>query len=137
TFMNIPDSRLGLKINVNGGLTAPLSQNSSVQAYVNYSQQGSYTEIIGGGLLGWNLARQQNEEVPFAVYGGAFYRLNDAVIPTVKVKFNSFTVGFSYDVNVSKLRTSSNFRGGYEITLFKSGLFRNPKFERGRTICPN
>lgn len=136
SFYNSELIRLGIKINVTGGITMPIGEQASVQAYANYTQQSTYQEIIAGGLLGWSSAPINSEEISFAIYGGLFYRLKDAVVPTVKIRMKTYTLGLSYDVNVSKLRVGSGMRGGYELTLFKTGLFKAPGSERGTTICP-
>ncbi len=48
---------------------------------------------------------------------GTFYRVGDAFIPSISVEMSGFSVGFSYDVNVSKFTTASSGAGGFEISL--------------------
>ncbi|MEM1216016.1 MAG: PorP/SprF family type IX secretion system membrane protein [Bacteroidota bacterium] len=43
--------------------------------------------------------------------------LNDAVIASTRFDFDQFSLGFSYDINVSPLRTASNGNGGFELAL--------------------
>lgn len=43
--------------------------------------------------------------------------LNDAVILSSRFDFDSFTLGFSYDVNISPLKTASNGNGSFELAL--------------------
>jgi hypothetical protein len=57
------------------------------------------------------------EEKPTAIYGGFWYRLNDAVIPYIGLEVQNFRFGFSYDVNTSSLQTASNSRGGTEMSV--------------------
>lgn len=52
-----------------------------------------------------------------AISLGGYYRAKDAFIGLIKLEYNSCAIGFSYDVNLSKLRTVSNTKGGYEISL--------------------
>ena len=66
---------------------------------------------------------------------GAFYRLRDAVVPVVKVKYNSLALGVSYDVNTSSLKPASNMAGGLEITLFHTGDFTNKGLAK-KMVCP-
>ena len=47
----------------------------------------------------------------------SYYRTGDAFIPTVMLEVASFSVGISYDVNVSGLTEASNGKGGMEISL--------------------
>ena len=46
-----------------------------------------------------------------------FLRWNDAVMPVVKLVYYEFGIGFTYDVNISKLRAASAARGGFEVTI--------------------
>lgn len=48
---------------------------------------------------------------------GASYRWGDAVIPTFKMEFEHLVFGASYDINISKLKSASQYRGGLELTL--------------------
>lgn len=48
---------------------------------------------------------------------GAYYRTKDAFIALVKYEYSNYEIGFSYDVNLSKLRTVTSARGGLEISL--------------------
>jgi type IX secretion system PorP/SprF family membrane protein len=52
-----------------------------------------------------------------AISIGGYYRAMDAAIALVKLEYNSCTIGFSYDINLSKLKAVSNTRGGFEISL--------------------
>ncbi|OFY85710.1 MAG: hypothetical protein A3F72_12225 [Bacteroidetes bacterium RIFCSPLOWO2_12_FULL_35_15] len=52
-----------------------------------------------------------------AVSLGAYYRTQDAFIAIVKYEYSNYAVGFSYDINLSKLKTVSSARGGFEISL--------------------
>jgi hypothetical protein len=52
-----------------------------------------------------------------ALSGGIMARVKDAIIPVIKLRYQQFEVGLSYDVNLSSLQTVSKGRGGYELTL--------------------
>ena len=54
---------------------------------------------------------------PSNVYGGLWYRFNDAIIPYVGIEFSGLRIGATYDVNVSSLIAGSQSRGGMEISL--------------------
>ncbi len=69
-----------------------------------------------------------------AFYLGGYYRVSDAFIPSVMVEFANYALGLTYDVNVSKLRTATNAKGGIEISLRYSTP--NPftyKYGKGRS----
>lgn len=137
SFFNDRNINTDIRWNGNAGMSVKVNERFNYQLHANYTNQGSYNEVIAGGLLGWNKMNPSSSEVLFAIMGGAFYRLNDAVIPTLKVVYQGYSFGFSYDVNASKLSNASNLRGGWELTIFKTGLFRDPKFEQSRTLCPH
>jgi len=59
---------------------------------------------------------------------GGYYRLGDAVIPTLQIEFGKYAIGMSYDINVSYLDKATYGAGGAEI--FLRFLNPNPK-ERG------
>jgi type IX secretion system PorP/SprF family membrane protein len=52
-----------------------------------------------------------------AISLGGYYRASDAAIALIKFEYNSCAIGFSYDINLSKLKTVSNTKGGFEISL--------------------
>jgi len=82
--------------------------------------QGPSTEIIGGLLYRVRL-HQASKYTGFykesAMYFGGYYRLSDAIVPTLGFEFDHFAVGISYDTNISQLTSSTNFNGGFELTL--------------------
>lgn len=57
-----------------------------------------------------------------AVSLGGYYRVMDAISPSVEIELAGFTLGYSYDVNISGLTPASKARGGSEIYL----KFQNP-----------
>jgi type IX secretion system PorP/SprF family membrane protein len=48
---------------------------------------------------------------------GGYYRVGDAIIPTVELQLAAFALAFSYDVNLSQLSGASSGQGGFEIGL--------------------
>lgn len=137
SFYNDRNINIAMRLNANAGLSVQASESFSYQLHANYMQQGTYTEIIAGGLLGWNKMEPSSSTVMFSLMGGLMYRFGDAIIPTVKIKYMDLSFGMSYDANLSKLTSTSNLRGGYELTIIKTGLFRDPKFQKSRTLCPH
>lgn len=137
SFYNNELIRLQMRWNVNGGLTYRMNENWGLMMQGNYSSQGKYTEVIIGGLLNWKKPTERLSDPLFIFYLGAFYRVKDAVIPVLKMDYMRYSFGFSYDLNVSGLKAATNMRGGYELSVVKTGLFDNSQRERGRTICPH
>ncbi len=64
---------------------------------------------------------------------GAFYRVNDAIIPYVSYYINDYRVGFTYDETISKLSASNSKAKTFEISM----SYRFNKGERDGSIkCP-
>jgi len=49
--------------------------------------------------------------------GGVYYRHNESIIPYAGLESGDFQIGLSYDINISSLKTASESRGGFELTL--------------------
>jgi len=138
SFSNDPSIRLEMKWNATLGLACKLNETYTLQANANYWKQGQYSEFIAGGFVGWNKQMAtESADVPFAIYGGVFYRVGDAIIPAIKLSYKNYNFGLVYDVNVSTLKAGSDLRGGFEISFFTTGIFKNSNADRGKTICPN
>ncbi|MEO6833968.1 MAG: PorP/SprF family type IX secretion system membrane protein [Chitinophagaceae bacterium] len=128
--------KLDIKWNVAAGFSYRLSDQYGIQAHANYQRQGVYNEFIGGGLLGWKRITNNESDAALSLYGGVFYRVSDAAIPTIKVDYKTISITASYDFTTSKLRPANDGNGGFEISVMQSGLFNSDKFVRARTICP-
>lgn len=94
-----------------------------VPGVVIFSQGPSFQTNIGTNLrflLG--NSRRSNQAVQF----GAWYRLannnvgdlaSDALILTGRFDYENFSLGFSYDINVSDLSVASNGNGAFEFSM--------------------
>jgi type IX secretion system PorP/SprF family membrane protein len=87
---------------------------------VLYLRQGPLSEINVGGLIRYTL-REESRHTGLlkekALYLGSYYRVGDAVIPTLILEIASYSVGFSYDLNLSALKAATKGQGGFEISL--------------------
>ena len=124
-----------MRWNVNAGMSRELGDVFLLRVHANYASQGSYQELIGGVLFGWqSMAPVEQSEIE--LYAGLMYRYNDAIIPVAKMRYKSLGLGLSYDVNVSTLKPASSMQGGLEITLVHSGNYpKNPGMYK-KTVCP-
>ncbi len=59
--------------------------------------------------------------------------LTDAVILSTRFDYNQFSIGFSYDLNISALQPASNNNGAFEFAL----LYKFCGNERRGVYCPN
>lgn len=86
--------------------------------------QGPAFQLNGGTSLRFILDNSRWSYQAFQI--GAWMRISnhfsnaittDAFILSTRVDYNQFSFGFSYDFNISALRTASNGNGGFEVSL--------------------
>lgn len=134
-FQKQYDIILNPKWVVNAGLSAPLSDENKLIVYADYFMQGGARQVQGGLLLSHDLI-STDENLKTTISGGAFYRWNDALVPVLKLDYNQFAIGVTYDVNVSKLKTASQYRGAYEITLSYKAFRNSINSSAEKVRCP-
>ena len=79
---------------------------------------------------------QDDNEEALAVSAGAFLRWNDAVMPVLKLDYYNMALGFTYDVNISKLRMASEARGAFELTISYRNFLNIRNSSVGKVRCP-
>lgn len=82
--------------------------------------QGGVKEITPGLTFQYILqegSKYTGRKKPAAFSIGGYYRVKDAFIAVAKFEYSNYAIGFSYDVNISKLTTVSKARGGFEVSL--------------------
>jgi type IX secretion system PorP/SprF family membrane protein len=105
------------KYSFNLGINGKVNDRDYITAFVDYFTQGGNRQMIGGLLYGFSTQSTYDDQEPTILYMGSFLRWNDALIPVIKLSFNHTTIGLSYDINISKLNTVSNWRGGIELSM--------------------
>jgi hypothetical protein len=76
------------------------------------------------------------EDPEYIIHGGGFLRWKDALIPVLKIDYHPFAVAISYDVNVSQLKTASQGRGGFELSVSYIGFLDRNNSSRDKVLCP-
>ena len=118
SFEAAQNNRLDRKYGINGGLTAPSGGRNAVTLYGDAFVQGGHRQVMLGSFYTFSLANEYyDDKNKTSIHFGAVYRWDDAFIPVVKLDLSQFSFGLSYDVNMSKLKTASQSRGGFELTL--------------------
>ena len=108
---------------VSGGIQAALQQNLGLICEVNYQKQEPYEELIGGAMIRYLLNRTGDDNVSkLKLYLGCYYRVQDAVIPTIKMDYHNWSITVSYDVSIGKERIYLGAMGGYEMSLMIRGF---------------
>lgn len=114
-------------------LQYPLNNQIILQPAVQYSRQLKFAELVLGSEA--KLIMKDETTSRYAVIGGLFFRNKDAIIPSVAIEYNKFRIGFSYDLNISGLKTASNGKGGPEISLIYQSIKIKSKTQH-KIVCP-
>lgn len=125
------------KLQLQGGISTNLDDQFSLRSEINYTTQGNFHELMIGGLVTYQPIDvvETNSMASFAVSGGVMARINDALIPVVKLRFQQIELGFSYDVNISSLKSVSQGKGGFELSFAYRAFTRGAE-EASRVRCP-
>lgn len=120
-------SKIPIRYSFQGGIRFAAGNRMTLIPHMLYQQQGSADELVAG--LVCNYLLETGKEL---IVGGT-YRLGDAIAPTIGIHLNGLTIGFSYDINTSQLKTASSSNGGYELSISFTGQKKLPDT---RFICP-
>ena len=112
SFSDSPDERLPMRTAVNANFNLPLNEFLDLVVFGLAQRMGKAQEMIAG--IGARLWLIPNET---ALQFSLANRLNDAVIPAVQVQRGNWTVGLSYDLNISDFDVATNKRGGFEVAV--------------------
>ncbi len=106
------------------GFQNPVGEMTSLVGGYNGNFQGPYEEHLGGLNLKFYLEgmRYSSTAISFGIWQRIVNSLDatyhsDATILLARVDYEPFSLGFSYDVNISSLTAASKNNGGPEISL--------------------
>lgn len=108
-----------------------LSENFSLSTNAIFQTQASQSYLAAGAILNYG-TMDQNEGKIFSV--GLFLRSDDAIYPYVGLIVDRLQVGLTYDVAVSKLKTSSYTPRTFELSVIYHLANKNLK-ERKLVRC--
>jgi hypothetical protein len=115
SFYNTSSEQMTPKWVASSGFRIGTGSSSYITLQADYSKQGSYNEVVAGAL--YSIKLQDVENPMYMIHAGTYMRLNDAIIPVVKLECRPIAIAVSYDANISQLKQSSSGRGGYEVSL--------------------
>lgn len=118
---NGSDEKLYAKFVLHGNvlISVPYSNLGFVPGLM-ICKQGGPSEIFAGSLVRYKLKQKSKYtsiKTSSAISGGAYYRAMDAIVAVMQMEYSNYTIGMSYDINVSHLKTASVGRGGFEISI--------------------
>jgi type IX secretion system PorP/SprF family membrane protein len=135
SFFRDPSVKLNPKWTGSAGFRFGVSEYAYVSILADHSIQDNYTETVVGALYGLKIG-PEIDKPKYTIHAGAFIRWSDALIPVVKLDYAPFTVAFSYDMNISKLKPYSSTRGGYELSLSYVGFLDRDNSSLNAVRCP-
>lgn len=104
--------------------------------YNDFVKQGTYRETLSGLLVGYKVG-PYSDNPDLVLRAGSFLRWGDALIPVVQMDYRPFSISVSYDVNLSKLTTTSYGRGGYELSVTYVGFLDRENSSANAVRCPH
>ena len=110
--------KMPTRITLQGGAQFFIGEFGKVYTSLTTMSQANATETTIGGAYGLQLSEGGKNELT----GGLWYRFGDSFIPYIGYQRDGFQVGLSYDYTVSSMKTASQIRNGYELTLLYKGL---------------
>lgn len=116
SFYRNKNIQLNPKWVFSGGLKLNAGDYSFVEIQGDHYRQGSFKQTIIGAMYGIKIGPYPDEP-DYKLSLGTFLRLQDALIPVLKFEYPPYSISFSYDANVSKLKPSSLGRGGFEMSV--------------------
>jgi type IX secretion system PorP/SprF family membrane protein len=120
------------------GAELPFSDNMSILPAVIYQRQGPSQMTVGGANIRYNSRDWREVALRMGLWTRFANRLEkgqvaDALIMTAVLETEKLNFGLSYDINISKLKTASNFRGAFELSL----TYIQPQERRRNSVsCP-
>jgi len=129
-------TKLDMKWAFNGGMSLESNDYSRINIFADFFMQGGHRQFMGGAFYTYDLAQYEDVDDKTSISFGGLYRWNDAFVPVVRLDHHQFSVGLSYDVNVSKLKTASQARGGFELTLNYKSFISSRALSAYKMRCP-
>jgi len=117
------DTRIATRLTtfLNGSFRASDAWIVNPNAYI--SKMSTATEVVAGGTAQRDLSGNGNTQLIM----GAYYRVNDAIIPVLGFQQSGYRFTFSYDATSSALKNYNQGRGAYEMSIVKQGLIDKSK----------
>ncbi|MGB0404343.1 MAG: PorP/SprF family type IX secretion system membrane protein [Salibacteraceae bacterium] len=127
-------SEIPFRYNAHLGAKIDLNEKWFLTPGIIYSRQAKFHEIVFG--TEFNYVLNNNPYRYRVIFLGFWDRGVDAGITNIGMYYNNWRVGMGYDVNYSPLKTASDYRGGWELSviyILRDVLPKRTNFKN----CPN
>jgi type IX secretion system PorP/SprF family membrane protein len=121
------NNRIPIRYALQTGVRMKMNDQVDLIPHALYMRQGNAAEIAAG--LSASVAFATGKDL---LLGGT-WRLNDAIAPSMGLHLGALTIGFSYDILTSQLKTGSSANGGYELSISFTHFRTAPE---ARFVCP-
>ncbi len=136
SFYKNPPVELNPKWVASAGVHFTVGETSFITIQGDYSKQGEYNEGIAGVTYSRKIGEDYNNS-GYVIHFGGYLRWKDAFIPFLKLDYHPFSIGLSYDANISQLKTASQGRGGYELSISYAGFLEGrSNSTKNSVLCP-
>ncbi len=135
SFYKDPTIELNPKWVFSTGVKMTMNEVSYLTVQGDFTKQGPNTEIIGGAMYSYKIGTDY-ENPEYTIHFGGYLRWMDAFIPVVKIDYNPFSIALSYDANISQLKTVSQSRGGFELSITYAGFLDRDNSTQNALLCP-
>lgn len=129
---NTDDVRLAVRMALHGNALVQVSEPFDLLGQVLYQEQGTYRELVYGVAGRLLLNARPYHELAVQVGASFRHRYTDAFVWTAEVHWRTWTLGFSYDMNLSDFTIATENRGGPEVAL----IYRLYKIKPAVKQCP-
>jgi len=114
------NNKLPLRHAYNLGLNYYLNNLFIIRAYTLYGYTTKVSDWVSGINLEYILSKNAfftNSVFAGVMWRDGFNRNADAAIATVGMNYSHYTIGFSYDITFSQLKTAVDSKGAFEIAF--------------------
>jgi len=118
------ENRLPIHFIGHAGCDFELSDDLMLQPNLLYMNQAKAYEATGGFLLYYTIKNSSLDAM-----AGCNYRHKDAIIAHIGFRQEQHYFRFSYDINISPLKSYSGGRGAWEFSLILTGTNDQPLFK--------
>lgn len=130
------DNRLKSRKVFSGGATYDLNEKFAIDpGFLLMSTVKANSLLLGSNVI-YNL--ESNPSNSTSIYTGVFYRDGvkrnmDAYFVTAGIMYKKYTIGVSYDRNISDLHVATNYRGAFEISFIYKAI--NTRLKKVEIPC--
>jgi type IX secretion system PorP/SprF family membrane protein len=142
-LFNLPSDLLYRKYTFHAGMRNTIARKLQLSPTVLVMRQGSWFEMDEGAYLRFLLTEQKSKELMAFNIGvwarqanGSQHFVADAINPAMKMEFDQYTMGISYDINISKLTTTTHLKGGVELSFSYQQASDATLGNKRKPVCP-